>query len=85
MTGLVKVLEIQPVVPNPINRGAVKSGLADVELQNKDDRADQKHDVNPPSHPRYAELDKDRAIQSGEFGLALESVLARHPSDPSSR
>ncbi len=59
MTGRMEVLQIQPIIPNLINRGAIKYGLADLELQNEHNRADQKHDINPPPHPGDTEFQKD--------------------------
>src|SRR5437764_2731049 len=80
MTALMKVLQIERVIPNLIDRRAIERTCANLELNHENDAGNQQHDINPPSHPRNAELKEDRAAQSAK-ALAQELNL-RHPRIP---
>ena len=69
MARLVKVLQVERIIPNLVDRSAIERAIADLKLQYEDDRVDQENGVNPPAHPGYAELQEERAIQSHELAL----------------
>ena len=59
MAGLVKVLQIQPIVPNLFHGGPVESFLSRLEFNHEDYWPDHQDNINPAAHSRDVELQKD--------------------------
>jgi len=59
VTGLVKVFQIERVIPNLVERGAVKRFFADLELNHKDDPANQQHGIDSTAHAGDVEFKKN--------------------------
>ena len=66
VASLVKVLEVQRVVPNLINGRTRKACVTDLEFDSEDNRPNQKDYIDPAADPRDAELEEDLAAQSSE-------------------
>ncbi len=55
-----EVLEIQRIVPYLVNCGTVESLLSHLELERKDNRSDDQHDIYASTHPWNAKLEEYR-------------------------
>src|SRR4051812_25574970 len=58
---LVEVLEVKRVVPNLLNRRAVKRLGTDLKLEDENHWTDKDDGVDSPTHSRNAELEEDTA------------------------
>ncbi len=67
MTCLMKVLQIESVVPNLIDRRPIERLLADFEFDSEDNRPNHQHHINPPPHAWDVELEEDRASETDEL------------------
>ncbi len=56
MASFVEILQVECVVPNLVNRGAVKAFFSDFEFDHKDNRPNNKDSIDPAPHPRDIEL-----------------------------
>jgi hypothetical protein len=68
MACFVKILQIQSVVPDLIECGAVKGLLPDLEFNGKNDWAYQDNCVNPTAHARNGEFEEQAPLQSLKAG-----------------
>ena len=56
MAGLMKILQVERVIPNLINGRSIKRFLADLELNRKHNRSDEQNGINSTSHAWDVEL-----------------------------
>ena len=61
MTRLMKIFQVQSVIPHLIDRRAIKGFLSHFELDREYHRPDYQNDINAPSHSRNVELEEDRS------------------------
>ena len=69
MTRLVKILQVESVVPNLIDRGPIERLLANFEFNGEDHWSDHENDINASAHSRYVELEEDRSCEAIHLGL----------------
>ena len=56
MTCLMKILEIESVIPNLIDCRTIEYFLTDFEFNREHDRSNYENDIDPPPHSRNVEL-----------------------------
>ena len=61
MTSLVKVFQVESVIPHLIDCRTIECFLSDFKFDREDYRPCYQNDINPPSHSRNVELEKDRS------------------------
>src|SRR5439155_17175280 len=69
MACLMKILQIQSIIPLLIQRCAVKGLFPDLELNNKHHGSNQEHCINAPPHSWNVKLQKDGAWHAIETSL----------------
>ncbi len=67
MARLVKILEVQPVIPHLIDGRTIERFLADFEFDCEDHRPDNENGIDTPSHSRNVELEEDGSGETDEL------------------
>ena len=74
---LVKILEVQPVIPDLIDRRTIKRFLADLKFDCEDHRPNHENGIDASAHPRNVELEEDGSREASE--LRAEKFDLREP------
>ena len=77
MAGLVKVLQVERVIPHLIERSAEELDGPDLELEDDDEGTDQQDSINASPHARDAEFEEERPAKA--FQLRPERRDLGHP------
>src|SRR5437899_11872071 len=78
MTRLMKILEIESVIPNLIDCRTIEYFLTDFEFNREHGWPAHEHHVNASAHSRNVELEEDRSGKPGE--LRTKEFDLREPS-----